>query len=101
MGNDTQLLGFPAFQMTLAQRWNQGDWPGWLHRVWQGTAPPSGGAVYIDPSDPSRGRLMIATLRCIQYVQEDDWIVLGTYGELYTCKPYNICDPPPKKGEVT
>lgn len=44
--------------------------------------PESG--VSIDPKD---GRMIIATLEGLHWVNIDDYVIRGTHGEFYPCKP--------------
>lgn len=74
-----------AFQMTKERRWDNSDWPEWLHRAWN--EDPGEGALWIDPDDPKRERLVIGTLEGVHRVQWNDWIIQGVKGELYACKP--------------
>ncbi len=75
-----------AFQMTKERRWNNSDWPNWLHEAWQ--LEPSEGALWCESEDDTRGeRLYLGTLEGVYIVQFDDWIIQGIEGELYPCKP--------------
>lgn len=59
-----------AFQMTLAARWNNSDWPAWLHKVWnEGRVAPAAG-------EDSSGRITVATTDVhIRAVNWGDYIV--------------------------
>ena len=72
-----------AFQMTKYRRWNNVDWPGWLHRAWN--KDPGEGAFWCDEEDPNR--IFLGTLEGVLEVTFDDWIILGIKRELYPCKP--------------
>jgi len=74
-----------AFQMTKERRWDNSDWPNWLHLAWN--SEPSEGAVWIDNDDPKRERLFCGTLEGVHIIDWDDWIIQGVKGELYPCKP--------------
>ena len=80
-----------AFQMTLERRWNNVDWPEWLHEAWN--KDPGEGALWPNPDDPpnpeykSADRLVCGTLEGVHVVDIDDWIIKGIKGELYPCKP--------------
>ena len=67
-----------AFQMTEERRWDNSDWPGWLHQAWQDSILYciGGGA-----------QLYIKTLEGEHKVSWGDWIIQGVKGELYPCKP--------------
>lgn len=87
-----------AFQMTTERRWDNKDWPEWLNRAWN-AEPGATGALWIDPTDPDRARLIVGTLESANLVSWNDWIIQGVKGELYPCKPdifeatYELYDP--------
>ena len=66
-----RLVVIEAFQMTKEHRASNVDWPEWLHEAW-------------NPDDES---LFIHTLEGDVRVTENDWIIRGVQGELYSCKP--------------
>ena len=74
-----------AFQMTKERRWDNSEWPGWLHEAWQ-KANDDAGAFYCDSSDLKY--IYIHTLEGHHRVTYGDWIIQGISGELYPCKPY-------------
>jgi len=80
-----------AFQMTLERRWNNSEWPNWLHQAWQ--REPSEGAVWINPDAPiadgheSAAELVCGTLEGVHRIDFGDWIIQGIESELYPCKP--------------
>ena len=74
-----------AFQMTLERRWDNSEWPTWLHQAWN--KEHGEGALWIDPDDTKRERLVIGTLEGVHRVEWDDCIIKGVKGELYLCKP--------------
>jgi hypothetical protein len=73
-----------AFQMTLERRWDNTDWPEWLHQAWNTEGQ---GALFIDADDPAHERLVLGTLEGVYRISWDDWIIRGIAGELYPCKP--------------
>jgi len=75
-----------AFQMTKVRRWDNSNWPNWLHEAWQ-KADDEEGSLFIDSDDPMRERLLVRTLEGVHRVTWEDWIVRGVKGELYPCKP--------------
>ena len=75
-----------AFQMTEQRRSNNWDWPEWLNKAWN-MDEGAVGAVWINPTDPQRLKLLIGTLEGIFLVDWNDWIIQGVQGELYPCKP--------------
>lgn len=89
-----------VFQMTVVRRWDNSEWPEWLHRAWneeQGHV----GSLYCVDEDGMVGpgeRLFIGTLEGQQLVSWDDWIIQGVMDEIYPCKPeifdltYNIVE---------
>ena len=74
-----------AFQMTRDHRRSNFEWPNWLHEAWQ--KDPSEGALWIDPDDPTREKLVCGTLEGVHRIDFNDWIIQGIKGELYPCKP--------------
>lgn len=73
-----------AFQMTLAHRNDNSDWPEWLNQAWNLDWLATG-AVFIDEGDPQRLRLYVRTLNGPALLAWNDWIIKGIYGELYPC----------------
>lgn len=73
-----------AFQMTKERRWDNSEWPEWLHKAWNKDGE---GALFIDSDDPTREKLVIGTLEGIQRISWDDWIIQGIQDEIYSCKP--------------
>lgn len=73
-----------AFQMNKRSRWDNSDWPYWLHLAWNTEGE---GSLFIDADDPARERLCIGTTEGVMRVAWDDWIIRGIKGELYSCKP--------------
>ena len=74
-----------AFQMTKERRWDNSDWPGWMHEAWN--KEPSEGAIWIDPDDPTGEKLVCGTLEGVHAISTNDWIIKGINGEIYPCKP--------------
>jgi hypothetical protein len=73
-----------AFQMTEQRRWDNKDWPQWLHKAWNTEGE---GCLSIDPDDPKCERLFIGTLEGVHKVAWNDVIIQGVRGEIYPCKP--------------
>ena len=78
-------LVIEAFQMTKERRWNNFDWPNWLHQAWQ--MEPIEGSVWIDNQDLKNEKLVVGTLDGVTRLDFDDFICKGVKGELYPCKP--------------
>lgn len=74
-----------AFQMTEEHRWDNSEWPNWLHEAWQKEVGEEN-ALWCDV-DPPHARLHISTLEGVLNIEWDDWIIQGVQGELYPCKP--------------
>jgi len=74
-----------AFQMTKERRWDNSEWPNWLHEAWNIEAGK--GALFINPEDPDQKLLVLGTLEGVHHVSWDDWIVRGVQDELYPVKP--------------
>lgn len=80
-----------AFQMTKERRWDNLEWPTWLHMAWQ--ADPGEGSVWIDPDaliakgHESAAELVCGTLEGVDRIDWNDWIIKGIQNELYLCKP--------------
>ncbi len=80
-----------AFQMTLERRWDNSEWPEWLHIAWNGGKGE--GCLWPDPDKPdadgyeSAAELVLGTLNGVACLEEGEWILRGVTGELYPCKP--------------
>ena len=74
-----------AFQMTKERRWDNSEWPNWLHIAWN--TDPGEGSVWIDPNDASGQRLVCGILEGVYRIDWNDWIIQGIKGEIYPCKP--------------
>jgi len=72
-----------AFQMTKERRWDNADWPNWLHKAWQREPVEAGCLHCVNGGDA----LIINTLEGAHNVEWDDFIIQGIQGELYACKP--------------
>ncbi len=75
-----------AFQMTRERRYDNKDWPDWLNEAWNKKVTEAG-ALYINPFRIHSNELVIHTLEGVLEVSWNDWIIRGTKGELYPCKP--------------
>ena len=73
-----------AFQMTKKRRWDNSEWPTWLHIAWNKMQGEEG-ALFI--SGKNGEDLSITTLEGDHKVTWDDYIIQGIKGELYSCKP--------------
>jgi len=73
-----------AFQMTKPRRWDNSEWPGWLHKAWN-LHPETPGCLYCMPENNQE--LFISTLEGDHRISWNDWIIRGIKGELYPCKP--------------
>jgi len=73
-----------AFQMTKERRWDNKDWPQWLHEAWNKDASEKG-CFYCDMAEGKY--LFIKTLEGDHTVSYGDYIIQGVEGELYACKP--------------
>ena len=77
-----------AFQMTKERRWDNSEWPQWLHDAWQRN-PGAGGCIWAEPNASGvKEKLLCCTLSGIVRIDWDDWIIKGVAGELYPCEPY-------------
>ena len=76
-----------AFQMTEERRWNNNEWPEWLHEAWNKNPEDEEGALCINLADPERNLLVIETLEGAHHITWGDWIIQGVEGELYPVKP--------------
>jgi hypothetical protein len=80
-----------AFQMTKERRWDNQDWPEWLHAAWN--KDPGENAMWPNPDRPdypgkgSAAELVLGTLEGVHRVSWDDYIIQGVMGEIYCCKP--------------
>lgn len=84
-------LVIEAFQMTLKRRWDNSEWPVWLHEAWSSndTLKPS---LWIDPAaliadgHGAAAELICGTLEGAHKITWDDWIIKGVQGEIYPIK---------------
>lgn len=77
-----------AFQMTHLRRFDNADWPNWLHAKWNEGFHGDNGVFPANMHFVDAGEeLAIRTLEGIHLVSFDDWIIQGVKGELYPCKP--------------
>jgi len=80
-----------AFQMTEERRWDNSEWPEWLHQAWN--RDPGEGSIWIDPDAPiesgrkSATKLVCGTLEGVYRIDFGDYIIQGVKGEIYPCKP--------------
>ena len=85
-----------AFQMTLERRWDNSEWPYWLHVAWN--TEPGKGAVWISSKAPiAPGNKSANELLCGRVTEAypigtwriamGDWIILDESGEIYPCSP--------------
>ena len=72
-----------AFQMTEKRRWDNSEWPEWLHRAWNMDSEEEGSLFCVARSD----NLFIRTLEGKQLVSWDDYIIQDVQGEIYPRKP--------------
>lgn len=74
-----------AFQITRETRWDNSDWPAWLHEAWDRQRNVDGS---FQPTRLGGGEATeIITLEGIHSVSWGDYIIRGIQGELYPCKP--------------
>ena len=77
--------------MTLERRWDNSEWPAWLHRAWQNG--PGENGLWISSEAPiaeghdSAADLVCGTLEGVHRITWGDWIVQGVQGEIYPVKP--------------
>ena len=76
-------VAIEAFQMTKERRWDNSEWPNWLHKAWNTEAGE--GSLFIDADDPAGERLCVGTLEGVYRVKWGDWIIQGVVGEIYPC----------------
>lgn len=74
-----------AFQMTWNRRFDNSEWPEWLHTAWNKEAGTEGAIWPVDY--PDSDTLMIGTLEGEHRISWNDYIIKGINGELYPCKP--------------
>jgi len=75
-------MAIEAFQMTKDKRWDNSDWPRWLHEAWQ--KEPSEGGMWCEDGGEE---LFCGTLEGVHKIDFDDFIIQGVKGEIYPCKP--------------
>lgn len=74
-----------AFQMTKARRFDNSEWPNWLHKAWN--REPGENALWIDDDDPKNEKLVCGTLEGVHRIDWNDFIIKGIKDEIYPCKP--------------
>ena len=80
-----------AFQMTKERRWDNSEWPNWMHNAWN--RRPGEGSIWPDPDAPitadniSAEKLVCGTLDGVHSISSDDWITKGVNGEIDTVDP--------------
>lgn len=78
-----------AFQMTAARRYDNSEWPHWLHEAWNKPVTEKG-ALFHNPDgclEEEPTPLFIQTLEGTQKVSFGDYIIQGVAGEINPCKP--------------
>lgn len=73
-----------AFKMTEERRWDNSEWPNWMHLAWN-KHPEESGCLYCMPENVEE--LFISTLEGDHRVAWGDWIIQGVKGEIYPCRP--------------
>ena len=76
-----------AFRMTKERRWDNSEWPEWMHQAWQ-KEPNEAGCLYCVDDDGLVGpgeRLCITMSNGIHTVMFGDYIIQGIKGEIYPC----------------
>ena len=76
-----------AFQMTVARRLRNDDWPRWMHDAWQADDKPNSIRPAEYPASDGTDQLMIITTGGSCRVAFGDWIIRDDDGSLYTCRP--------------
>jgi hypothetical protein len=66
-----------AFQMTKARRWDNSEWPNWLHEAWQKDKFDHESLWCVGED------LLLTFCSSILRVNWDDWIIKGEYGGLH------------------
>jgi hypothetical protein len=69
-----------AFHMTPERRWDNSEWPHWLHVAWQQGA--RGGGLWCENGGED---LLLGTLEGAYTLRLPCWIIRGVKGELYPC----------------
>lgn len=76
-----------AFHMTRQARWDNADWPGWLHEAWNLNPGQLNAITPVKVGGWEGARVLdmltVKTLVGDQYIFPGDWIVKGVEGELY------------------
>jgi len=76
-----------AFQLTDTTRYDNSEWPQWMHEAWQRGAGENG--IWINPDERATDDcdLVCGTLEGVHVITYNDWIIQGVQGEIYPCKP--------------
>lgn len=75
-----------AFQMTEGRRWDNSEWPNWLHEAWNGVIGEPG-TLFCKSGKGHDDHLFLETLEGEMVVPWDNFIIQGLQGELYLCDP--------------
>jgi hypothetical protein len=73
-----------AIQMTENRIRSNEEWPDWLHEAWN-KGPREEGSLFLYVKEPRR--LAICTPEGAKIISSGDYLILGTRGEIYPCKP--------------
>lgn len=76
-----------AFQMTEERRGNNADWPQWLNQAWNMDRNEEGSLSPTSLKSDGTDKLQVFTLEGTVTVDWGDFIIKGTQGEIYPCKP--------------
>jgi len=75
-----------AFQMTEYRRWDNSEWPNWLHEAWN--KEPQEGSLWCEQHDgDDHTQLYLGTLEGVHDITFGDWIIRNVKGDLDACKP--------------
>lgn len=72
-----------AFQMTNERRFDNSQWPNWLHIAWNEEEGAPGSLYCKNGGDD----IFTGTLEGEHKVSWGDYIIQGISGEIYPCKP--------------
>ena len=89
-----------AFQMTEKRRWDNSEWPEWLHAAWQlgkDFTSSDDNALWCD-EEPPHTNIYLSSSEGVEYIIWNDWIIKDENNDLYVIdvedfsNTYEVCD---------
>ena len=80
----TKPIILEAFQMTKERRWDNSEWPNWLHQAWNMDSSKYGSVSISE--DNSEVLIIRQHGHDVVFINHDDWIVQDEHEELSAWK---------------